>query len=450
MLQSFADRADIRTTREVILVSMQRARTENEQDGFTMIELVMAIAISAFAFLALATMLAGTLKALAIGKSRAQGNETATQAIEDLQRYDFNDLGVCSNGDPAPPVPASLAGFTTVDLPNCSGSVVYEQPCTTAAGTLTSFAVPRQSYACVRNNITYNVSRYIRWTDATHTGKRLAVYVSWTDQIGTHQVAQESSLRSPNAASVVGLAPPQFVSVSASPTDVQIAANGSLATSIVLSASTTGLTASDSVYATLLTLTTQPDGSIAALPTQFPLSSPDGSAWSTTIPAGPQPDFGPGNQFVMFSEVRASDSKANSKVATTPLRLCPVGGCPGGLPTIATASVSPTSINIDSAGVLLSTFTVSATTTNLTTDSSVSALVQTQSGAASLILQPSNACSVGGACNSWSGTFAPGSLNLRFVPGAQQLYITAVLPVGGSGGANGASTVSTTNPVTFA
>jgi hypothetical protein len=36
------------------------------------------------------------------------------------------------------------------------------------------------------------------------------------------------------------------------------------------------------------------------------------------------------------------------------------------------------------------------------------------------------------------------------MPGVQQFYVTAVLPVGGSGGANGASTVSTTNPVTFA
>jgi prepilin-type N-terminal cleavage/methylation domain-containing protein len=435
----------------VILVSMQRARSEKEQDGFTLIELVIAIAISAFAFLALATMLAGTLKALAIGKARAQGNETATQAIEDLQRFDFNDLGVCSGAaDPAPAIPANLAGLTAVDLPNCSGTVVYEQPCAAPAGTLTSFAVPRQSYTCVRNRITYTVNRYIMWADpALHTGKRLAVYVSWTDQVGTHQVAQESSLRSPNAASVIGLAPPQFVSVSASPANVQIEADGASGSTIALSASTNGLTASDSVYATLLTLTTQPDGTVAALPTQFPLSSSDGSTWSTTIPAGPQPKFGAGTQFVVFSEIRASDSKANSKVASTTLRFCPLGGCPGTLPTIATASVSPASVNIDSSGVLQSTFTVSATTTNLTTDSSVSALIQTQTGAANLILQPSNACSVGGSCNSWSSTFAPGSVNLRFVPGAQQLYIEAVMPVGGSGGANGASTVSTTNPVTF-
>ena len=434
-------------------MSLRRARIETDQGGFTLIEMVMALAISSFAFLALATMLAGTLKALAVGKTRAQGNEVATQGIEDLQRFDFNDLGFCPGAaDPAPTMPASLAGagMTPVALPNCgAANLVYEQPCSALSGVLTTFAVPRQSYTCVRNNITYTVNRYIVWPDAQLTGKRLAVYVSWTDQVGGHQVAQESSLRSPNAASVVGIAPPQFVNVSASPSSIAIEADGSPDTAITLTANTNGLTTSDAVYVTLLTLTTQPDGSVAALPTQFVLTTANGTNWSTTIPAGTQPKFGAGIQFATFTEVRASDSKANSKIAATTFSFCPAGGCPANLPAISAASVSPTSIDIDSGGVLQSTFTVSATTTNLTTGASVSALIQTQSGAASLILQPSNSCTVGGACNSWTTTFTPGSLNLRFLPGTQQFYVTAVAPVGGSGGANGSSTVATTNPATF-
>jgi prepilin-type N-terminal cleavage/methylation domain-containing protein len=278
----------------VALVSTQRARKETDQDGFTLIELVMALAISAFAFLALATMLAGTLRALSVGKTRAQGNEVATQGIEDLQRLDFNDLGVCATGaggsDPAPVVPSSLTSFTSVALPNCSGSVVYEQPCAPPAGNLTTFAVPKQTYTCVRNKITYTVNRYIMWADSPqNTAKRLAVYVSWTDQAGLHQVAQESSLRSPNAASVIGLSPPQFVNVSASPANIAIEADGSPDTAIALSANTNGLTASDSVYATLYTLTTQPDLSILPLPTEFVLTSADGAQWSTTIREGALP-----------------------------------------------------------------------------------------------------------------------------------------------------------------
>ena len=203
-------------------MSLQRARTASDQGGFTLIEMVMALAIASFAFLALATMLAGTLKALAVGKTRAQGNEVATQGIEDLQRFDFNDLGFCAGrGRPRAGGTREPHGSDSVALPNCgSANLVYEQPCSTLAGTLSTFAVPRQTYTCVRNNITYTVNRFIVWPDSQLTGKRLAVYVSWTDQVGGHQVAQESSLRSPNAASVIGLSPPQFVSVSASPSSI--------------------------------------------------------------------------------------------------------------------------------------------------------------------------------------------------------------------------------------
>jgi hypothetical protein len=56
---------------------------------------------------------------------------------------------------------------------------------------------------------------------------------------------------------------------------------------------------------------------------------------------------------------------------------------------------------------------------------------------------------VGGACNNWTASFSKGAVNLRFLPGNQVLYITAITPVNGSGGTNGSSTVGTTNTVTL-
>ena len=373
-------------------------------------------------------MLAGTLKGLSISKTRAQGNELATQGIEDLQRFDFDNLGFCTGAsDPAPAVPSSLSGLSTVQLPNCTaGTAIYEQPCAAPSSALTTLPVPRQSYTCVKNNITYQINRYIRWTDPTHTGKRLAVYVQWTDQVGGHQISQESSLRSANAASVLGNPPPQFVSVAATATSpVLIDTDGTLLGSVSLAATTNALTASDQVYVTLDTLTTQPDGSIAPLPTQFSLATADGVSWTGTIPNGTVPKFGSGTQYVTFTAVRASDAKANAKVVTTPLLFCAAGGCPGNLPTITGATVSPALIDIDSSGVLMSTFTVSASTTNLVTESTVVAIVQTQTGAALLQLNASTSCIAGGACNNWSRTLTAGSVNLRFLPGNQPLFITA-------------------------
>jgi hypothetical protein len=92
---------------------------------------------------------------------------------------------------------------------------------------------------------------------------------------------------------------------------------------------------------------------------------------------------------------------------------------------------------------------LSVTTTNLTTESTVTALIQTQQGAASLQVKPSTACVAGGQCDSWTSTYAPGSVNLRFLPGSQQFYVTATLPASGLGGTNGSSAVKTTNAAVF-
>jgi len=427
---------------------------EPRESGFTLVEMMVVISITAFVFLALAAFLAGGFKSLGVAKARSQGIEVATQGIEDLQRYDFNDLGVCAgSADPAPAtVPSGLTGLTSVALANCgSASLVYEQPCSPPAGTLTTFAVPRQTYTCVRYGITYRVNRYIVWADSEHTAKRLAVFVGWSDQVGTHQVAQESSLRSPDAASVIGLAPPQFVSATVSaPNPAAIAVDGTLVSTMTFAATTNALTAADQVYVTLNTLTTQPDGSVAALPRQFPLQSSNGADWSLTLPGtSGAPAFGAGSQYVIFTEVRSSgDGKANSKIGGSTVRFCPVAGCPSGLPTIS-GSVSPTSINIDSSGVLQSTFTVSANTSNLTDAASVTMTFQTQTGAASLPLQPANSCTSGGSCSNWSTTVSVGTVNFRFLPGSQLVYLTATEPVSAPGGTNGSSAVATTNAVTF-
>jgi prepilin-type N-terminal cleavage/methylation domain-containing protein len=435
---------------------VDRFTPRSREGGFTLIEMLVVMSITAVVFLALATLLAGAMRSLGVAKARSQANEIATQGIEDLQRYDFNDLGFCSGAaDPAPAtIPASLTNppLTPVQLANCgSASIVYEQPCSPPSGTLTSLAVPRQTYTCARNGITYSVNRYVMWADPPHTAKRLAVYLTWTDRAGIHQVAQESSLRSPNAASVIGLTPPQFVSVTVNaPNPVVIAADGTLQSTVTFNANTSGLTTADQVFVTLNTLTTQPDSTVAALPTQYSLTSGDGVNWSLTLPGSTPPIFGAGSQYVTFTEVRAGgDGKANSKISPTTLNFCPATGCPIGLPTISSGTVSPTTINIDSSGVLQSTFTVTATTTNLDIAATVTATLQTQTGAASLTLPASGSCVAGGSCNTWTATFAPGGLNLRFLPGNQVLYLTATQPVGGAGGTNGSSAVATTNTVTF-
>src|SRR5437879_6520055 len=162
-------------------MQMRRARL-GEEDAFTLIEMVVALAVGAMAFAALGGILLGGLKAVAVQKTRTRANEIATQGIEDLQRFDYDHLGLCT----PPPGDAPSGLSDTVFLANCT-SPVYEKPCPLATGT-----VPSSSYTCSMSNIDYAVRRYVSWADSTHAVKRLAVFVDWVDAVGRHEVAQQS------------------------------------------------------------------------------------------------------------------------------------------------------------------------------------------------------------------------------------------------------------------
>ena len=87
------------------------ASTRAPEDGFTLIEVVIAIGLSTMVFLALAMAMAGGFKAVAVAKSRTRADELATAATEDLQRFDYDHLGLCpssgsgvtDSGTSAPP-----------------------------------------------------------------------------------------------------------------------------------------------------------------------------------------------------------------------------------------------------------------------------------------------------------------------------------------------------------
>ncbi len=255
---------------------LKRARAE---EGFTLIEMVIALAIGTVAFTALAAVLMVSLKAVAVQKTRTRANEIATQGIEDLQRFDYDHLGLCVA--PSGVAPTGLA--TTVFLANCT-SPTYQKPCPVTTGT-----VPSSSYTCTTSNIDYVVRRYVSWADDTHAVKRLAVFVDWVDTVGRHEVAQQSSLRSPDVGSVVGLAPPTFGSVTvlvggtpASSSNPVKLVNGTIASALTLQASTGGIP--DSLVAAFDTLVDgQPSVSTLAL-TSGRSCFPRGAVSSRSVP----------------------------------------------------------------------------------------------------------------------------------------------------------------------
>src|SRR5437764_15058772 len=111
----------VRCLREV----RQRAARE---DGFTLIEMTIAIGLAAMIFAGLAFTLGTSLRTMQLQKSRTLANEVATQGIEDLQRMPYSSLGLCA----VPARPGNLpapTGFSTVILLNCTNASI-EEPCT--------------------------------------------------------------------------------------------------------------------------------------------------------------------------------------------------------------------------------------------------------------------------------------------------------------------------------
>jgi prepilin-type N-terminal cleavage/methylation domain-containing protein len=384
-------------------------------EGFTVLELMVALAISAIVLVALSTTLGAALRLAGLQKTRTQGNELATQAIEDLQRLDYDHLGVC-----APPSGTAPAGLgDPVYLANCT-SPTYAEPCTPTIG-----QVPAASYSCVRLGISYQVRRYIAWGDSAHAAKRLAVLVDWTDQAGTHQVAQQSSLRSPDQGSVVGLSPPSFTAtsvlvngVAASTTNPVKLVEGVVQTPITFQATANGIP--DSVFVGFLTLSgTSP---VTATLQLTPSGTPGG--WAATLPAGSsQFSFGAGTQYITFVAVRSADGKVNSQpnAQLVTLLTCQPGpsNCAASPnpPSLSNLTVTPNSPHIDSAGLLCGNLTVTATAGNLTTSDTVTASFQTLAGPYSVELTSTNG-------SSWSGVI-PASAGYHFPAGSQPIYVSA-------------------------
>jgi type II secretory pathway pseudopilin PulG len=389
------------------------------EEGFTFVELMIAMLIASFALVALAGALMGGLRNVAVQKARTQGNELATQGIEDLQRYGYDHLGVCDW--PTDPAPATFD--TKVQLTNCT-SVTYVHPCSTATG---ANPVAATTYTCTRRNITYRVNRYIAYGDAVQTSKRMAVVVKWVDTGGRHEVAQQSSLRSPTEAAVIGISPPAVTTATVQPGTVHVDSTGKPSTAITLTATAQGLTKTDVVRAHFKTLVGgQPQDQMRQL------SSDDGVIWFATIPTDAYL-WARGSQFFYFNAVRVSDGKANSRV-TTQVKFCTTsedlaGNCGGSTLPQVTSMTVPNSVDIDPAGVLQADVNVAIETSNVAEYHQVTMIFPTQAGAYTLALarDPAVACDAS-KCR-WKGTIAKSS-SYRFFAGSHRFYFTAAQSVG--------------------
>lgn len=418
-------------------------KRREDEAGFTLVEMMIALFIGAFAFTALAAYLAGGLKVLSTQKTRTQANELATEGIEDLQRLDDEYIGFCT----APSSPPS--GFTdAVVLPHCPSNTVVHDPCTApAAPAAPANLAPDDEYTCRRVNVTYTVKRYIAWATADRTDKKISVRVSWTNDGRSHEVVQETTRATVPSPSVTA----GFINNTLTTATITLAGNGLPAPglSVDLKATTTGLTAADNVRATF----TYKAASNVPQTISVSLTSTDGATWTGSIGSF---QFPLGRQYVFFTAVRLSDKKDGSGGVVQLETVCTASPCPPG-PSgtspvgVSAPSVNPTSPDADSAGAMVSSsITIKATTTNTTTSgntASVTALVPTVGGGAKSVALALDNPTCLTTCN-WTGVLTgpvSGAKGFRFSStGSPKVRVTAVQRVN-----HGTTAVADSSTVVF-
>jgi prepilin-type N-terminal cleavage/methylation domain-containing protein len=151
-------------------------------DGFTLIEVVAAMAIMAVVAAALAGVLWGSLRSAAISSTRSRAVAVATRETESIRSVPYDSIGFYA--DQAGYV-ATFGGATTVKLADLTP--VGVTPKVSPAGTVlvgpNSFTVARYlTYASASDGSTTFTQAY----------KRTTVIVTWTDGGGPHSVRQDS------------------------------------------------------------------------------------------------------------------------------------------------------------------------------------------------------------------------------------------------------------------
>ena len=407
-----------------------------DERGFTLVELVIAIGLIGLVFAGVAGILTSSLRALSIQKARTQGNEVATQAIEDLQRRNFDNLVLCTS--PSGTAPSGLDDIVIGS--GCPASTVGygANPCTGANPT----HAPAAEYSCTRVSITYNVKRYIAWTDAGHTNKRLAVFVTWTDNVGVHEVSQQSSLRAPSESSIIGLSNPVLTTSAASvPANNPLNENGTLSSSVPVSVNSQYLTSADDRVFVRMTVT-DTDGQ----PTTETYLLSGGPTFTGTIPAGTAVPTG--TQFLTFSAVRAVDGKTTAAISQA-VKFCKGSDstCASNLLPNIVSMTAPSSVALTASGGQVADFTVSVTTHNMPSTGRVQVLLPTRAGVEAIDLAPGTTCDLS-SCT-WTGV-VPKAAGYSFESGSKTVAFAAIQPYTAGSTTDLGSTDSDSVTVTFA
>jgi prepilin-type N-terminal cleavage/methylation domain-containing protein len=178
---------------------------QESEAGFTIVELVVAMAVLAMVMAPLASVFWSAMRTAGAAAHRTDGSSIASREIEGMRAVPYSQVGFYAD---QPGVTATFEGLTTVSLgatsPSTGSAIPHMQPQTPDPSAATNFAPdpdPTNASPIVQGSVSYSVRRYVVWANAQGTSstytqayKRLTVIVTFTDQVGTHTVRQDSLL----------------------------------------------------------------------------------------------------------------------------------------------------------------------------------------------------------------------------------------------------------------
>jgi prepilin-type N-terminal cleavage/methylation domain-containing protein len=191
------------------------ALRHTEESGFTIVELVISMALLAIVAAPLAGVFWSAIRTAGSAAHRTDGSSVASREIEAMRAVPYAQVGFYDDQSPALP-PGAPVGTTSVSLgatspaPGNPGSPLI-QPLTPDPNAASGYAPdpnPNNANPVTYGGVIFNVQRYVVWSDAkdptqnySNAYKKLTVIVTWTDQAGSH-IAREDSLLYPGGLGV--------------------------------------------------------------------------------------------------------------------------------------------------------------------------------------------------------------------------------------------------------
>jgi len=184
------------------------ALRRTEESGFTIIELVVSMALLAIVAAPLAGVFWSAIRTAGSAAHRTDGASVASREIEAMRAVPYGQVGFYDDQNPSLP-PGALSGTTIVSLgatspaPGSPGSPLI-QPLTPDPNAASGYAPdpdPNNANPVTYGGVRFNVQRFVVWANAkdptqnySNAYKKLTVIVTWTDQAGSHTARQDSLL----------------------------------------------------------------------------------------------------------------------------------------------------------------------------------------------------------------------------------------------------------------